>query len=141
MVLIFEPRTIKAVMLLCPTGICTLFHPDKLSSVTDDESSVYCSVALIRLFSKVLHNTKSSILCDILPNLCRTELSRGQQPVPTEHSICHIAYKAQFWNVKLSTISVFLYFCTQENQVALKGKKNIHNPLCIPSLILLQYEG
>lgn len=76
--------------------------------VTDDESSVYCCIAPIRLFSRVaLHNSKSPILCDILPNLCRTELSKGQQPAPTEHSICHIAYHARFGNTKL-------YFCISE---------------------------
>lgn len=82
-----------SVMLHCRRG--GLHFPwQTVFCVTDDESSVYCCIAPIRLFSRVdLHNTISPILCDILPSLCRTELSRGQQP--NSHRTFDLSYSIQ----------------------------------------------
>lgn len=106
MVLFYGPDNIKIdlmPMLLSPRGSLHFIFPRRTGfCVTDDESPVHCCIAPIRLFSRVaLHNAKSPILCDILPNLCRKEHPRGPQPTPTEHSICHIACHARFANSKL----------------------------------------
>ena len=110
-VLLYGPDNIKTdlmLMLLSPRGSLHFIFPRRTGfCVTDDESPVHRCIAPIKLFSRVaLHNAKSPILCDILPNLCRKEHPRGRNPVQQTFDLSY-SLPCQVWKFK----NVFWYFC------------------------------